>query len=86
MKAAERLKAMKQLGDYFDLEKLQDILKLKENLEFITNEMMGRAYAMPRNVCTPSGGMCACSGACMSDEAKQILKDVEFLSDLTYKM
>lgn len=81
--AKDRLEAMRQLGEYFNVENLKEILAIKENLDGLIESMNAEAYSLPRNTCTV---MCACSGACLSDEARRLLKRADELYELKIKL
>lgn len=72
LKSSDKLKIFRELETIFNIEKFDDLHSLKTKLEKIANDLHLEANKIPRNKCTPSGGMCACSGACIKPGAKAL--------------
>lgn len=68
----EKLRVLRELEKLFRLEKLDELLSMRDTLQEIADNLHAEARKLPRNPCTPFGGMCACTGACIKPEAKAL--------------
>lgn len=71
MKSSERLKTYRKLEEIFKLDDIQEVESMKNRLVEIYRDMNSRAQSLPRDYCSD---LCACSGACKTDEAKYLEK------------
>lgn len=76
MKASEKLKAIRELGEIFDIKSMKQIRSMEAEMKQHADELLNKALSLPRNPCS---GPCACSGACLSDEAHAMM-------DVSYKI